>query len=190
MDRPGDGLDAGVAGAGARGLRPAAALTISEWAETYRVWAGRSVAEAGRYRIVRTPYIREPLDCLSEGSPNTLSANRHRAGARRTGIRWHSKMVTLGTSAIGSSGIAVNAPGTVVQGNAAYGNDSGIEVGSTFAGTIGKNNLVGNDMCGLRNEGVVGLQAPNNRTTTGVPRLAPGQLRRTTSATRTMAQRQ
>ena len=63
---------------------------------------------------------------------------------------------------IGSSGIAVGAPGTVVLGNAAYGNDTGIEVGSAFAGTIGKNNLVGNDMCGLRNEGVVGLQAPNN----------------------------
>src|SRR5262249_42203856 len=69
MDRPGDGLDAGVAGAGARGLRPAAALTISEWAETYRVWAGRSVAEAGRYRLPRTPYSGGPLDCLSEGSP-------------------------------------------------------------------------------------------------------------------------
>ena len=53
-------------------------------------------------------------------------------------------------------------PGTVVLGNAAYGNDTGIEVGSAFAGTIGKNNLVGNDMCGLRNEGVVGLQTPNN----------------------------
>jgi hypothetical protein len=62
---------------------------------------------------------------------------------------------------IGSSGIAVNAPGTVVLGNAAYGNHTGIEVGSTFAGTIRKNNLVANDMCGLRNEGVVGLQAPN-----------------------------
>ena len=69
MDIPADGLDVGVAVAGGRGLRPAAALTISEWAETYRVWAGRSVAEAGRYRIARTPYIREPLDCLSEGSP-------------------------------------------------------------------------------------------------------------------------
>jgi phage terminase large subunit GpA-like protein len=69
MDLPGDGLDAGVAAAGGRGLRPSAALTVSEWAETYRVWAGRSVAEAGRYRIARTPYIREPLDCLSEDSP-------------------------------------------------------------------------------------------------------------------------
>jgi phage terminase large subunit GpA-like protein len=69
MDSPGEGLDAGVSGAAARGLRPAAALTISEWAETYRMWAGRSVAEAGRYRSARTPYIREPLDCLSEDSP-------------------------------------------------------------------------------------------------------------------------
>src|SRR5262245_40729701 len=69
MDRPPNRLDTGVAVAGGRGLRPAAALTVSEWAETYRMWAGRSVAEAGRYRIARTPYIREVIDCLSDDSP-------------------------------------------------------------------------------------------------------------------------
>ena len=47
-------------------------------------------------------------------------------------------------------------------GNAAYGNELGIQVYSTFAGTVEHNNLVGNRDCGLYNFGVPFLFARNN----------------------------
>ena len=41
----------------------------SEWADTYRVLPRESSNEYGRYSMDRTPYFREPLDCLSPQSP-------------------------------------------------------------------------------------------------------------------------
>jgi phage terminase large subunit GpA-like protein len=60
--------DAGIAAAWWRGLEPPAVATVSDWAETFRVWAGRTTAAAGRYRLDRVPYLREPMDALGERS--------------------------------------------------------------------------------------------------------------------------
>ena len=51
------------------GLRPDPLLWNSEWADTYRILPRESSPEPGRYRIARTPYFKEPLDCLSPQSP-------------------------------------------------------------------------------------------------------------------------
>jgi phage terminase large subunit GpA-like protein len=51
------------------GLMPAAAMTVSEWADAHRVLSGKGSAEKGPWRTDRTPYLREPMDCLSPGSP-------------------------------------------------------------------------------------------------------------------------
>ncbi len=48
-----------------QGIRPDPALTVSEWAEKYRVLSSISSDEAGPYRVARTPYWREPMDVLS-----------------------------------------------------------------------------------------------------------------------------
>jgi phage terminase large subunit GpA-like protein len=51
------------------GLRPPAAMTVSEWADAHRVLSGKGSAEKGPWRTERTPYLREPMDCLSPSSP-------------------------------------------------------------------------------------------------------------------------
>jgi len=49
----------------AEGLQPDADLTVSQWADQYRMLASRASAEPGRYRTSRTPYMREIMDALS-----------------------------------------------------------------------------------------------------------------------------
>lgn len=48
-----------------RALRPDPTLSVSEWATQHRILSSRGSAEAGPYRIERTPYLREIMDCLS-----------------------------------------------------------------------------------------------------------------------------
>jgi phage terminase large subunit GpA-like protein len=51
------------------GLRPDPLLTVSEWADRYRVLSQRASSEPGRWRTERTPYLKEISDCLSPSSP-------------------------------------------------------------------------------------------------------------------------
>jgi phage terminase large subunit GpA-like protein len=50
------------------GLRPEQPLTVSEWADRYRKLSSKASAEPGPWRTDRTPYLREPMDCLSSES--------------------------------------------------------------------------------------------------------------------------
>lgn len=45
---------------------PPADLTVSQWAEGYRVLSRESSAEAGPWRNSRTPYLVEPMDAFSD----------------------------------------------------------------------------------------------------------------------------
>lgn len=49
-------------------LAPPRRLSVTEWAEANRVLSSRDSAEPGPYRVHRTPYAREPQDCLSAHS--------------------------------------------------------------------------------------------------------------------------
>ena len=49
----------------ARALRPEPLLTVSDWADKYRLLDQSASAEAGQWRTSRTPYLREIMDCLS-----------------------------------------------------------------------------------------------------------------------------
>ena len=51
------------------GLRPEPDLTVSEWADRYRMLSSKASAEPGPWRTHRTPYLREPMDALSSNSP-------------------------------------------------------------------------------------------------------------------------
>jgi phage terminase large subunit GpA-like protein len=51
------------------GLRPEEPLTVSEWADKHRRLSSKASAEPGPWRTGRTPYLREPMDCLSSSSP-------------------------------------------------------------------------------------------------------------------------
>ena len=50
-------------------LAPPPLLTVTEWANRNRILSGKDSAEPGTYRVERTPYAREPMDCLSATSP-------------------------------------------------------------------------------------------------------------------------
>ena len=47
------------------GLRPEAELSAAEWANKHRYLTQSGSAEPGRYRIERTPFLEEILECLS-----------------------------------------------------------------------------------------------------------------------------
>ncbi len=61
--------EAAVAGAWSDGYRPDPLLTVSEWADRYRVLSQKAASEPGRWRTERTPYLREIMDALSTSSP-------------------------------------------------------------------------------------------------------------------------
>lgn len=43
--------------------------TVTEWADDKRMLPSKGAAEPGKYRSARTPYMREPMDCLSTSCP-------------------------------------------------------------------------------------------------------------------------
>lgn len=50
------------------GLKPEPRLTVTQWAEQKRVLNSKGSAEAGPYRVGRTPYLRKVMDCMSARS--------------------------------------------------------------------------------------------------------------------------
>ena len=72
------------------GLRPDPDLTVSEWADRHRMLSGRASAEPGRYRTVRTPYMREIMDRLSPGDPTqrVVFMKAAQVGATEAGNNW------------------------------------------------------------------------------------------------------
>jgi phage terminase large subunit GpA-like protein len=56
----------------ADGLAPDPRLSVSEWADQFRMVSAKS-AEPGRWRTQRTPYLREIMDSLSPRSPVELT---------------------------------------------------------------------------------------------------------------------
>jgi phage terminase large subunit GpA-like protein len=53
----------------AAGLMPDRKMTLSEWADDYRMLPSKSSSEPGRWRTSRTPYLRDIMDDLSPHSP-------------------------------------------------------------------------------------------------------------------------
>jgi phage terminase large subunit GpA-like protein len=50
----------------ARVLRPRERLSLSTWSDRYRQLAGKAASEPGPWRTDRTPYLREPMDALTD----------------------------------------------------------------------------------------------------------------------------
>ncbi len=61
--------EGGVRAGWSAGLRPEPQILVSEWADLYRRLPQKSSAEPGPWRTSRTPYLREPMDCMSATSP-------------------------------------------------------------------------------------------------------------------------
>lgn len=77
------------------GLRPDPFLTVSEWADAHRYLSQKASAEPGRWRTDRTPYLREPMDCLSPSSPiqRVVMIAGAQIGKTETGNNWFGYVV-------------------------------------------------------------------------------------------------
>ena len=84
------GPDAGIEGAWRDGLTPDPLLTVSEWADRYRVLSQRASSEPGRWRTERAPYLREIMDCLSPLSPfqRVVFMKGSQVGGSECGNNW------------------------------------------------------------------------------------------------------
>ena len=47
-------------------LKPAPSITLSEWADNYRMMSDESTNERGKWRTDRAPYQREPMDAITD----------------------------------------------------------------------------------------------------------------------------
>jgi phage terminase large subunit GpA-like protein len=74
----------------AAGLRPEPMLTVSEWADEHRLLSSKASAEPGQWRTSRTPYLREPMDCLSSSSPvqRVVMMFAAQTGKTESGSNW------------------------------------------------------------------------------------------------------
>jgi phage terminase large subunit GpA-like protein len=84
------GPDPGIERAWRDGLTPDPLLTVSEWADRYRVLSQRASSEPGRWRTERTPYLKEIMDCLSPSSPfqRVVFMKGAQVGATEGGNNW------------------------------------------------------------------------------------------------------
>lgn len=55
-----------------RVVAPPPKLTVSEWADTYRKLSSESSAEPGQWRTNRSPYMREPMDAVTDETVETV----------------------------------------------------------------------------------------------------------------------
>ena len=73
-----------------RSLRPEPVITVSQWADTYRVLSTKLAAEAGRYRTARAPFLRDVMDALSPTHParRVVFMKAAQVGATEAGNNW------------------------------------------------------------------------------------------------------
>ncbi len=79
------------------GLTPDPLLTVSDWADQYRVLSGKSASEPGRWRTSRTPYLKEIMDCLSPTSPveRVVFMKGAQVGGTECGNNWIGYVIHL-----------------------------------------------------------------------------------------------
>lgn len=78
-----------------RGWETPEPITLSDWADKYRILPREGAAEPGRWRTDRTPYLRTIMDCLSAESPvREVSIRKStQVGGSEVGINWLSYIV-------------------------------------------------------------------------------------------------
>lgn len=74
----------------ARAIRPRPPVTVSAWADRYRVLTSKGSGEPGQWRTDRTPYLREIMDHLSVTSPTQRIVLMFAAqlGKTEVGLNW------------------------------------------------------------------------------------------------------
>lgn len=77
-------------GAMAHATRPRQALTVSQWADKHRRLSPKGSSESGPWRTARTPYLKEPMDCLSVRSAvqEVVLMFSTQVGKTEVGLNW------------------------------------------------------------------------------------------------------
>jgi phage terminase large subunit GpA-like protein len=84
-----------------RGLKPDPMLTVSEWSDQARFLPQES-AEPGRFRISKTPYMKEIIDHLSVSSPaqEVIFEKCSQIGATESGNSWLGYIIAIAPSSM------------------------------------------------------------------------------------------
>ncbi len=71
-------------------MRPPAAITVSQWADRYRMLSGKASSEPGPWRTNRTPYLRSIMDDLSARSSvqEVVVMFAAQLGKSESGMNW------------------------------------------------------------------------------------------------------
>lgn len=78
-----------------RSFRPPQALTVSQWADKYRILSKEGSAESGRWRTSKTPYLKEIMDSFTDPTIE--------------------RIVMVSSSQIGKSEMELNAIGYIIH---------------------------------------------------------------------------
>lgn len=73
-----------------RALRIGDNLSVSEWADRYRVLSQEASTESGKWKTSRTPYLKEIMDCLSVNSTpkKVVFMKGAQVGGTEAGLNW------------------------------------------------------------------------------------------------------
>ena len=71
-------------------LKPPKKLLVSEWADKYRMLSKKASNEAGKWRTSRAPYLKRPMDVLSENHPckEVIVKKGAQIGFTEAGLNW------------------------------------------------------------------------------------------------------
>ena len=71
-------------------LKPEPRLSVSQWAEQYRILSKKSSSEPGKWNNDRTPYLREIMDALSPSHPakKIVFKKASQVGGTECGNNW------------------------------------------------------------------------------------------------------
>ena len=72
------------------GWTPDPVISISQWADQFRMLPARGASEHGPWRTTRTPYLREPMDCLSphDRTEQVVLQFGAQTGKTEAGLNW------------------------------------------------------------------------------------------------------
>jgi phage terminase large subunit GpA-like protein len=107
------------------GLRPDPLLTVSEWADQFRMLSQTASAEPGRWRTDRTPYLREIMDCLSpsSGVEKVVFMKGAQVGGTEAGNNWIGYVIDQAQLALPTKYILRATRAAADAGGAAHGGD-------------------------------------------------------------------
>jgi len=79
------------------GLKPERTMTVTEWADTYRILSNTASSRPGKYSSSLTPHAREIMDCLSSNHPaqRVVFMAGAQVGKTEIGLNWVGSLMDI-----------------------------------------------------------------------------------------------